>query len=54
MNGAFDLFKPEPVRACPPSPDVRAKLAQLRSEALERARALVARAPDTFRPVRVH
>ncbi len=54
MNGAFDLFKPEPLRACPPPPEIAAKLAQLRAEALERARAQIARAPDTFRPARVH
>jgi hypothetical protein len=54
MNGAFDLFKPAPVCHSRPSPEIAAKLAQLRAEALARSSAQIARAPDTFRPARVH
>lgn len=32
MNGQHVLFKPEPLRACPPPPEVRQRLKALRDE----------------------
>lgn len=51
MNGAFVLFKPEPVSRAKPSPEVVAKLAQLRAEALARSQAQQRQAPQVFKPV---
>lgn len=51
MNGAFELFKPEPVHHSKPSPEDAAKLAQLRAEALARAQAQYRQAPHVFKPV---
>lgn len=50
MNGAFVPFKPEPVHHTRPSPEVAAKLAQLRAEALARSVALQRQAPHVFKP----
>lgn len=51
MNGAFVPFKPEPVSHSRPSPEIAAKLAQLRAEALARSVALQRQAPHVFKPV---
>lgn len=51
MNGAFELFKPEPVHHTRPTPENAAKLAQLRAEALARAQAQQRQAPHVFKPV---
>ena len=48
MNGAFVLFKPEPVSHAKPSPEILAKLAQLQAEALARAKELHRKAPHVF------
>ena len=50
MNGAFVLFKPEPVSHAKPSPEIVAKLAKLRAEALARSQALMRKAPHVFKP----
>jgi hypothetical protein len=50
MNGAFVIFKPEPVSHAKPSPEIVAKLANLRAEALARSKALIRKAPHVFKP----
>lgn len=52
MNGAFELFKPEPVHHSKPSPEDAAKLAQLRAEALARAQAQQRMHPSVFKPLK--
>jgi hypothetical protein len=51
MNGAFVPFVPEPVHHAKPSPEVAAKLAELRAQALARAKDQQRKAPHVFRPV---
>lgn len=51
MNGAFVPFKPGPVHHSKPSPEIAAKLAQLRAEALARAQAQQRQHPSVFKPL---
>jgi len=48
MNGQHVLFRPEPVRACPPPPAIREQLARLRAEFAAQAARLLAEAPMVF------
>lgn len=50
MNGQHIKFVPEQIKAVKPSPEIVAKLAQLRAEALARSQALMRKAPHVFKP----
>ena len=49
MNGAFVVYRPEPVSNAKPSPEIAAKLAQLRAEFLVISVARQRQAPHVFR-----
>jgi hypothetical protein len=51
MNGAFVIFKPEPVSMARPSPELAARLQALRDEFHQRSQALIRKAPHIFRPL---